>query len=115
MQNMHKYRAAPSTSRLRSNWRVTEQTPRVLEEVICEMPAMWPNWRSSGVATDEAITSGLAPGRVVATVMVAKSIWGNEETGRLKKASMPASVMAMVSRVVATGRRMKGAEMFMRR
>ena len=107
-------RAAPSTSRLRSNCSVTEQTPSVLEEVIWLTPAICPNWRSSGVATEEAITSGLAPGSAVATVMVAKSIWGSEETGRLKKASMPASVTAMVSRVVATGRRMKGAEMFMR-
>ena len=108
-------RAAPSTSRLRSNCRVTEQTPSVLEEVIWLTPAICPNWRSSGVATEEAITSGLAPGSAVATVTVAKSIWGSEETGRLKKASMPASVTAMVSKVVATGRRMKGAEMFMRR
>jgi hypothetical protein len=60
------------------------------------------------------MTSGLAPGSVVATVMVAKSIWGSEDTGRLKKASMPASATAMVSSVVATGLRMKGAEMFMR-
>ena len=27
------------------------------------MPAIRPNWRSSGVATDEAMISGLAPGK----------------------------------------------------
>ena len=27
------------------------------------MPAMRPNWRSSGVATEDAMVSGLAPGR----------------------------------------------------
>ena len=37
--------------------------PRPLEEVICVTPAMRPNWRSSGVATEEAIVSGLAPGK----------------------------------------------------
>jgi hypothetical protein len=33
-------------------------------------PGIWPNWRSSGVVTAEAMVSGLAPGRVVATTMV---------------------------------------------
>ena len=33
-----------------------------LVEVICAKPASWPNWRSIGAVTEEAITSGLAPG-----------------------------------------------------
>ncbi len=31
-------------------------------EVISVTPAMRPNWRSSGVATEDAMVSGLAPG-----------------------------------------------------
>src|SRR6267143_177314 len=50
-------------SRLRSNWRVMLVEPRPLEEVICVTPAMRLNWRSRGVATAEAMVSGLAPGR----------------------------------------------------
>ena len=36
--------------------------PRELVDVIESMPAMVENCFSSGVATDEAIVSGLAPG-----------------------------------------------------
>src|ERR1700710_2497600 len=87
--------------------------PRVLEEVICVTPAMCPNCRSRGVATEDAITSGLAPGRVAATVMVAKSTCGRDATGSAWKAIAPASVIAMTMRMVATGRLMKMAERFM--
>ena len=38
------------------------ELPPELVEVICVRPGIWPNWRSSGAVTDEAITSGLAPG-----------------------------------------------------
>ncbi len=37
--------------------------PREFVEVIESMPAMVENCFSSGVATDEAMVSGLAPGR----------------------------------------------------
>ena len=37
--------------------------PSVLEDVISVTAAMRPNWRSSGVATEEAMVSGLAPGK----------------------------------------------------
>ena len=46
--------------------------------------------------------------------MVGKSTCGSGETGSWKKAKMPASTMPIVSRVVATGRAMKGAERLMR-
>ena len=36
--------------------------PKELMEVICFNPGTCPNWRSSGAVTDDAITSGLAPG-----------------------------------------------------
>ena len=39
------------------------------------------NCCSSGVATDDAMVSGLAPGRVADTVMVGKSTLGSAATG----------------------------------
>ena len=64
---------------------------------------MRPNCRSSGVATDEAMVSGLAPGRPATTEMVGKSTCGSGDTGSSRKATAPASAMASVSSVVATG------------
>src|ERR1700753_3850228 len=85
---------------------------RGLDEVICVTPAMRPNWRSSGVATEEAMISGLAPGSCAATVMVAKSTCGNEATGSFTNAMQPAMTIATVIRMVATGRLMKKADRF---
>ena len=45
-------------------------------------PAMRPNCRSSGVATEEAMVSGLAPGRPALTWIVGKSTCGSGDTGR---------------------------------
>ena len=39
----------------------TEAPPELVDS-ICFRPGVWPNWRSSGAVTEEAITSGLAPG-----------------------------------------------------
>ena len=74
-------RAAASMLRLMSNCRVTEAEPSELDEVIWLTPAMRPNWRSSGVATDEAMVSGLAPGSPAPTPMTGKSTLGSEATG----------------------------------
>src|SRR5271156_1005870 len=63
--------------------------PRPLEEVICVTPAMRPNWRSSGVATAEAMVSGLAPGKPAPTPIVGKSTCGNGATGKRRKATAP--------------------------
>src|SRR5580693_7902076 len=106
-------RAAPSILRLRSNWIVIDVLPSELAEVISETPAMWPNWRSRGVATEDAIIWALAPGKDPETEMVGKSTWGSGETGSTVYATAPAMAMAMVSKVVATGRRIKSAEGFM--
>ena len=38
------------------------ELPSELVDVICCSPGTSPNWRSSGAVTDDAITSGLAPG-----------------------------------------------------
>ena len=66
-------RAAASMSRSRVNCRVMLVDPRELDEVISLTAAIRPNWRSSGVATDEAIVAGLAPGKLALTEMVGNS------------------------------------------
>src|SRR5271170_4569518 len=103
--------AAASILRLRSNCRMTLVEPMALTEVICVTPAISENWRSSGVATFDAMVSGLAPGRLALTWMVGKSTWGRAATGRLKKATSPKTRKAAAISEVATGRRMKGLDM----
>src|SRR5499427_5556931 len=103
-------RAAASMLRLRSNWSTTVLAPSRLVEVISVTPAMRPNWRSSGVATAEAMVSGLAPGKPEKTVIVGKSTCGSGATGRTRNAIAPAMTSAIVSRVVPTGRRTNGLE-----
>src|SRR5690242_4556099 len=63
-------RAAPLMSRFRSNCSVTWADPTELLDVISVTPAIRVNIFSSGVATEEAITEGLAPGKLPKTVMV---------------------------------------------
>src|SRR5580693_2774720 len=92
-------RAAASISRFRSNCRVMLVEPRLLDEVISVTEAMWPKWRSRGVATEDAMVSGLAPGREVETEMVGKSTWGRGDTGSNWKATAPERAMATVRRV----------------
>src|SRR4029077_16662715 len=75
-------RAAASIWRSRSNWSVMFVDPSVLDEVISATPAMRPNCRSRGVATDDAIVSGEAPGRPALTLIVGNSTCGSGETGR---------------------------------
>src|ERR1700727_269486 len=87
--------------------------PSELAEVISETPAMWPNWRSSGVATDEAMICALAPGKLAETEMVGKSTCGSGDTGSTVNAIAPAIAMAIVNNVVATGRRINSSEGFM--
>ncbi len=73
--------AAASMSRLRSNWSMTLVVPSELDELIVSMPAMVENSFSSGVATDDAMVSGLAPGSEADTEMVGKSTFGRSLTG----------------------------------
>src|SRR5271157_2339182 len=103
-------RAAPSMLRLKSNFMVMLVVPRLLDEVISVMPAILPNWRSRGVATEEAMISGLAPGKPAPTEIVGKSTWGSGDTGNTRKATAPERAMAAVRSVVATGRRINGDE-----
>src|SRR5262249_41571737 len=97
-------RAAPSMSRLKSNCRTMLVEPRLLEDVISVTPAIRANCRSSGVATDDAIVSGLAPGNAADTWIVGNSTSGKGETGRTVYASAPANATATVNKDVATGR-----------
>ena len=68
----------------RSNCTVMLVEPSELTEVISVTPGICENCRSSGVATLEAMVSGLAPGRLALTWMVGKSTSGSAATGRLK-------------------------------
>ncbi len=56
------------------------EEPSVDDEVISETPAMRPKRRSSGVATDDAMVSGLPPGKFALTLMVGKSTRGSGAT-----------------------------------
>ena len=58
--------------------------PSELTDVIWLMPGMSENCRSSGVATLEAMVSGLAPGREALICIVGKSTFGSAATGRMK-------------------------------
>ena len=54
---------------------IGESTANLLEpwplfEIMESSPAILVNWRSSGVATAEAMVSGFAPGRPAETLMV---------------------------------------------
>src|SRR2546422_3936845 len=58
------------------NWSVMLVLPRLDEEVIWSTPAIVENCFSSGVATADAMVSGLAPGRLAFTWIVGKSTFG---------------------------------------
>src|ERR1700679_1626963 len=76
--------AAPSMSRSRLNWMVMLVEPCELVDVIDEMPAMVENWLSKGVATDDAMVCGSAPGRLAETWIVGKSTLGSSLTGSVE-------------------------------
>jgi hypothetical protein len=63
---------------------VIDVLPSELVDVIESMPAMVENCCSSGVATAEAIVSGVAPGRLALTTMVGKSMFGRSLTGSIR-------------------------------
>ena len=85
--------------------------PSELVDVICAIPAIWPNCSSSGAATEVAMVSALAPLHVAVIWMVGKSTCGSGATGRKGNETMPTNVSAAISSVVAIGRRIKGSEM----
>src|ERR1044072_7669596 len=75
--------AAASMLRSSVNTTVIWVRPSALADVIESMPAMVENCRSSGVATAEAMVSGLAPGRLAETETVGDSTCGSGATGSL--------------------------------
>src|ERR1700755_123178 len=99
-------------SRLRSNCNVMRDEPSELVDVISVTLAMRPSDRSNGAATVAAIVSGLAPGKLADTDTVGKSTRGTGDTGNNPNATAPEMMTPMVSNVVATGRKIKGAERF---
>src|ERR1700709_732510 len=102
--------AAASMLRLRSNWMTIAVVPCDEVEDIDERPAMVESWRSIGPATDAAMVSALAPGKVAVTAMVGKSTFGNAETGNSLKPKTPNAIIDAVISVVITGRRMQSSE-----
>src|SRR5882724_10705631 len=104
--------AAPSMPRVRSNWRVIEVEPSELTEVIESTPEIPLNCRSRGVATEEAMVAGDAPGKLALTLSVGKSTLGRSATGSELYARTPNNAIANISRLVATGRRMNISEKF---
>src|SRR6185437_1129075 len=106
-------RSAPSMLRLSSNCSATFVLLSELDDVISVTPAMWLNCRSSGVATEAAMISALAPGSDAFTLMVGKSTCGSGDTGSTLNAIAPAMATPTVSSVVATGRRMNGDDRLM--
>src|SRR5476651_1058126 len=106
-------RAAPLMSRSESNARITRVDPWLDELLMVVMPEIAPKDRSSGVATVDAITSGLAPGRLAETTITGKLICGSGDTGSKLKATPPSNMIARLSSMVTTGRRMKGPDRFM--
>jgi hypothetical protein len=54
--------SATSSPRFRMNCKTITELPLELVEVIWFRPGICPNCRSSGAVTEDAMTSGLAPG-----------------------------------------------------
>src|SRR6202790_841781 len=79
-------------------------------EDIEEMPAMVESWRSMAPATEAAMVSALALGKVAVTAMVGKSTLGSADTGSSRKPNTPNAMIEAVIRVVMTGRRIQSSE-----
>src|SRR5262249_61611064 len=105
-------RAAPSILRLRSNWMVIDVVPSDDDDVSEVMPAIVDSCRSIGDATEAAMVSALAPGKVAVMLMVGKSTVGSAATASSRKAKIPNTMNDAVISVVITGRRMQASERF---
>ena len=69
-RRLHVLRGGVDVRGSSANCSVIEVLPWLLVDVIASMPGMVENCFSSGVATDEAMVSGLAPGRLALTEIV---------------------------------------------
>ena len=94
----------PSTTTLSSPASPSEITDMPCEEFddIDEMPAIVESCRSMTPATDDAMVSALAPGKVAVTAMVGKSTRGRADTGSRRKPKMPNAMIDAVINVVMT-------------
>jgi len=99
--------AAPSMSLSSLKVSVTCVLPRVLVEFMESRPSMDENWLSRGVATAEAMVSGLAPARDAVTLMVGNSTLGRSLTGSCVYPMMPKKTIASIMIVVAMERWIK--------
>ena len=106
--------AAASMSRPSANCSVMRVVPWLLTELISSMPGMVENCFSSGVATAEAMVSGLAPGSSALTWMVGKSTLGSVDTGSSRYAAMPKMRIPAITSTVVTGRRTQNSQKFTR-
>src|ERR1039457_5015572 len=104
--------AAASILRLRLNCTVICVEPSEFTELICEIPAIVENGRSRGVATVDAMVSGLAPGNPALTEMVGQSTLGRAATGSARNATTPNRMMLKHTSTVMIGRSMKSWERF---
>src|SRR5437762_3437434 len=105
--------AAASMLRLRSNWIVMALVPCDELDDIDEMPAIVDSWRSMMPATEAAMVSALAPGKVAVTAMVGKSTLGSADTGNRRKPNTPKAIIDAVISVVITGRRIQSSDSVM--
>ncbi len=81
--------------------------PMVEVEVRYSMPLAVAIDCAIGVVTKPCITSWVAPGKLVSTVMVALSRFGYWRTGNDTSALAPTSRISRLTTVARTGRRMK--------
>src|ERR1700687_6152509 len=93
-----------------SNSSVRSLVPWKLVELITAMPGMVENCFSSGVATEEAIDSGPAPGRSAKTRVIGGLKLGNAAIGRYRYAKTPAATTESDNSTVIAGRRMQSSE-----
>ena len=96
--------AAASMFLFRSNCNVIWVCPSALFEFIASMPAIVENCFSRGVATADAIVSGLPPGNCAVTTRVGKSTLGRALSGSVVYPIIPERRIATITRVVMTGR-----------
>src|SRR5260370_38121658 len=96
--------------RFKSNCRVILVVPSAFVEVICDRPEICANCVSSGVATDEAMVSGLAPGSDADTEIVGKSTCGSGAAGNSGNSTRPTNKIPPTNTRVAAGLRPEGYE-----
>ena len=86
------------------NYKVMVEAPVMLVELMVLMPSMVENCFSKVSATEAAIVSGLAPGKLAVTLMTGVLKAGNAEIGILLYANTPAKTADKLSNTVMTGR-----------